>query len=258
MGKRITWRSRPRADIPFSGSIDDVTSDDKTNWVGPMSLAQLVELFWRVKTLKFTGTIYIDFTYLTDPEDVSSRVAGSQYYSLDVPLTRRSFIGIPPTSYFESDETDIFRENLHWGGLAQWAYSSSGETEIMLSETPPILRDNSGDYWLKPFFRISADSGVYDLPFAGISHGTDTQYDEGTLSDYEMIPAVLSLGGADVNFPILWYAYEYGSYNGLDDVVITSATAAIEVTEWFPYATKAGLDAWDTATGAPANGGPGG
>ena len=36
-----------------------------------------------------------------------------------------------------------------------------------------------------------------------------------------------------------------------------SGTPTITATEWWPYKTTAGLPAWDTATGAPINGGPG-
>jgi hypothetical protein len=42
-----------------------------------------------------------------------------------------------------------------------------------------------------------------------------------------------------------------------DGYVTTASDFVFEATEWWPYATTAGLPAWDTTTGLPLNGGPG-
>ena len=40
--------------------------------------------------------------------------------------------------------------------------------------------------------------------------------------------------------------------------MLTAYSGEAEIVEWFPYADRAGLDAWDTTTGLADNGGPGG
>lgn len=55
---------------------------------------------------------------------------------------------------------------------------------------------------------------------------------------------VMRLSSGDLSCPL---NSDYATLSG--DIVHTA-------TEWFPYSTKAGLPAWDAATGLPINGGP--
>lgn len=59
---------------------------------------------------------------------------------------------------------------------------------------------------------------------------------------------VLQLADSTVSCPL--YQYATGLTTSGSDFVITAK-------EWWPYATSAGLPAWDTSTGLPVNDGPG-
>ena len=251
MGLRITSRSRPRFDIPFgAGGITDVTSTDKSNWVGPMTLPQYVELLWRVRKITVTGSVF--FTWVEDGDTLS----GS--HSLDVTLTRQAVSGsFPSFTYEDADEIDVFRDLMTPTGFVRWVntYDPSDFLGHAVDDTFTILRDSSGQYWLKPWLGAAPDSSnESSVPAGVLREGTSSQADIGLSTvDYRMVSATIRLAGGDVSFPLLWGVGPF-----CDDVAITSATAYIAPTEWFPYADVAGSDAWNTATGEPANGGPGG
>lgn len=92
----------------------------------------------------------------------------------------------------------------------------------------PIYKDENGEYWI----RATVDNDDVRINRNVRESVDDIEFD---------CSLVLNCG----TFPVKFYS------SGVTPNLTITATA------WWPYATKSGDPAWDTATGDPINGGPG-
>lgn len=256
MGRRISSHSRFRFDLPFGeASRADPDTLDTDGAVGPLTRQQYVETFWRVAQIRISGEIDVTFTRDIDYPTTGTRESASVTAEFDATLVRTSIEGEFPTfTEVTSDEGNVFLDNLHHGGKAAFLYGDSMEFTIA-----EHLIDADGDFWLKPFISVSPATDFATEPAVLIEGGhMPKPYESLTEWDYSEVTLSLPLSSGTVTFPVLVSAFEFGSLQEVDDVVITATTATLEVVAWFPYADNAGLAAWDTTTGLQDNGGPGG
>ena len=246
MGHRVTWRDRQRSGYPWPLATLRINRADipalqasygalgeYQGLVGPLPMAAVVELLYRVRKVSFAGSFTVD---TPDPASTDS-------YSVSAELTLT-----PSTGGAALTETDLFQSlQSTIGGIIPRHYSFSQDSGDSISEffliddgigNFPIYADDLGGFWVRGRF--------YALPLGGISFAlANGVYDDAR--DY--FDATLSLRSGDFSIRAFIDGY-------LDERVISGQTLTITATEWFPYATTAGADAWDTATGAPVNGGP--
>ena len=283
MSQRITTQSRRRFDLPFGGAnYEDCTTLNKTGVPGPFTRAQFVELLWRVKKIRITANA--SFTY------TGFGSGGTQSATLNMSVELKRLKGSFPF-LVDADERTAFKElmapglnvynsNLVGGitsneaGRADWnSNSGSGQAYGSMQIHPwfrGIQKDNQGKYWLpnKPI-----DAGSEPQAFYCYTRGAYTQIGVDTASDpilgflnfdvsngaplfdnQQRVNSSINLHGGGVPFPLVVTA---GTSLAFSEVNVTSATATIQITEWFAYETQKGAPAWSAATGEPINGGPG-
>lgn len=235
MGHRITWRSRPKIWEFFGGAatVDSANPDSSAFTVfaaGPFTLAQVMELMWRVKKL----TIEADITSSdgADPPELTTETISV--------TVERSKSGTTLDAI--TNESELAAMNLEFGTIA----FHDGVGAVAYFEFPlggqkidgnNLVGKDENDLWWTLY------CGCY-------AQGANT----GIASERDIYGGTIfttSLVLASGTVPLRMSAYEQ-----LGDEV-TAVTASITAVEWFPYATRAGADAWNTATGAAANGGPG-
>lgn len=119
----------------------------------------------------------------------------------------------------------------------------SGEVAVIKSSPEVPLLDPSNSFYIG--FRFY----LYD------THPTDVGTIGTDLSDFSVPDAMacfytLRLSSGDLT------AQLYLEASGIPTAIGGGDDIMHEATEWWPYATSAGLPAWDTTTGLPINGGP--
>lgn len=252
MSRRITSRSRPRMSPLYGHAVaTTAAAAAAAGAIGPMSLAQLTELLWRVKSLRITAavTVTLPGAMPEDPPDILTN-------QFDVEILRY-LVGtvewIDPVR-FVNHESTIFQQHAAANPLTSWVrYVSHPEGSYYLGD--------SGFYLYAPLLplRLNQDeSGLYWIPNASLLAITDDAQGRCHLahrSPFVNLPMaaaagiVIPLASGDVPLP-LFAVSNYG------EATLSIDSCAVTVTEWFPYATTTGQAAWDTATGEPANGGP--
>lgn len=277
---RISHVSRYRWEIACgSGIISNATTLDKTNMPGPLTLWQMMELLWRVKEMKITGTAGISYTVdELDPADEEIKPvnkSGSISFDMDMERRRSNENDFPED---DSDENEVYAdnrthttsfENVVWRGKT--ATDSCGG-HVNTNYGHGISRDDSGDYWLP---RVSFTGSSHLTHFslgAGKSEvigstgeGEDAVDITGSVAiytgegipygdEYKIATTELSLQGTPVNFP---FFFRVSASSPAYDVIADSAEVTLDITKWFAYATKAGTPAWNENTGLAINGGPG-
>jgi len=231
MGLRVTTRSSPRTDryFPYGDTTAAAAGADDA-LTGPFTLAQVCELFYRVRKMRLVGEVtherYID----PPPEEGPLTEVSSTSMNVVTPRRNTSESGDPEIA----NEIEVLEQSgvslAYFDTLVTAAF---GWTE---GGDPEAMRDETGGYWLRLRFFV----GGVEYGDAFISSDPDLV---GDTIDFD---ATLTLGGADFSIPAKALAME-----------VTAASLAITVEEWWPYATSAGAAAWNTATGAAVNGGPG-
>jgi hypothetical protein len=238
MAYRITWRSRPRPDNGFYAGAAATTAaaqDDLHN-IGPFTEAQLTELFWRVRKIKIDATI--GWTTDADPPET-----GTDSFSVVLRRCEDNF-GLDEIT----DESVLFSTNLSGASVLFASDAEITDSGGELQFRGKIGRDESGKFWL-----IRGDEPA--IIFAsGMESHVSSYESEIAAGDMEVSGAVMELSGG-VEIPIYLVAHAYPVGLGRPRSV-TSATCTVAVEEWFPYKTTTGAAAWNTTTGAAANGGP--
>lgn len=265
MGVRISSHSRDRFDFPLGRhTVVDASATAKPDAPGPFTRAQMVELLWRVKKIRVTGSA--SFSY--EHSELTAPVTGS--VEVDVILTRASDYLVAVV-----DENELFLQlmgNEFYGApFAYWSaeIDDSGLGRVVMSPYFGGLPKDDDGYWLTGLFcQAGLGSGELATGQQVVSweEGGDIETGEWpagsktivlnvditsqAISPRVIIAATLNLQGTPVDFPLEVYAIDSA-------VELTGHAASIEITEWFPYATTAGAAAWNTTTGSPSNGGPG-
>lgn len=225
MGIRVTTRTRPRRDFPFTFGTTTAAAAATEKLAGPFTMAQLVELIFRVRKVRIVGEISHDRYIEPPPEEEPFTEASTT--EVDIVLPRRNTSEIDTAEI--ADEVEMLIQSTV--GLQFFDMPTSASFGGFLSS---IQKDETGGYWLDLNVAGSDETGV-----ASFTSGFGGEEDF-------IIDAMLTIGGAAVAIPTRVIGFN-----------VTAATCAVTIEEWWPYATSAGAAAWNTTTGAPVNGGPG-
>lgn len=143
------------------------------------------------------------------------------------------------------------------------AYAQN-ERELLKSETFLVFYDDDGNSFAlvsRPYL-IDGDfvnaAGVYVLSVDDQPENVEPKqvgFGIPYSGDFYSFTADLEILGTTYGFDCK--SFLFGIPADDPDLYVISAELTVSVTEWFPYATKNGSAAWNTSTGAPANGGPG-
>lgn len=247
MGIRISWRSRPRnVEYPWplrtkTTTIAELKTDygnsgPLTNLIGPLSLEAVCEFVYRVTELELSGELEFQ-----DNNGNWIPFSDTQTYTLAD--------GDPVTEADQFAKSNC-NESLPSGNVQSIAFLNSSlsglyqaqaiNSEIEGTETDvDIFEDENGDFWLSGLIDFELDDGI--LVFS-----LTTRYPNS--GSYEEFTADLILHSG---------TYQITAVGVSAGEQMRNLSLTVTATGWFPFATTTGLDAWNTTTGAPANGGPG-
>lgn len=238
MSHRITWRSRPRSQYPWPVRTLPSTlaalyagGGLVPGFIGPLPLPAAVELLFRVKKLAWSAAI-------TVPDQTPAESAADGDLVYDSGVTESDVFAA--TGYRPDLDDGQSLDLTSAGGTGYgWAkFINTGSAISILTENAEIFRDENGDFWLSGGIEVGGNA---DYVF---SIGTIDAGGSYLLFDIDL---VLSTGTHQIQGIATTFA---GSS-------VTAAALTLTATEWFPFRTAAGDPAWNTATGAPINGGPG-
>lgn len=217
--------------------------------IGPLTLAAVVELVYRVKSVSYSGSITVWPSYAGSEGSDETFATGGTATLEDQPGPAASneldqFIA----AQYQFDDVDP--GSISFGGTdgdggSLFIQAITGARSAWMGDKVDIWKDENGEFWLigEIVWSFSqTDPGIF-------SASIGTRDTGGTVLEVD-ISLVLKCG----TFPIKGVALTYDNY---DANAITAASLTVTATEWFPYKTTAGAAAWNTSTGAAANGGPG-
>lgn len=253
MGIRISWRSRPRnGEYPWLLRTESVTNagidygpDGMTRLIGPLTLEAVVELLYRVEEIQYDGSIAIDIGgYGSFDESFNGTL---------IPSFEEAPITVSEITKFERyfpQNPDPDNINLeyrdHDSNQPKWVRPITSSTfernDLPFSE---IYKDDNGNFYLNGGFDFTATADVGGTPFTYFI----SSYGNFSLDYVQVFDADLILFAG--TFPI-----KVGVPYSIGDTFVASHLT-LTASKWHPFATTTGSDAWNTTTGAPANGGPG-
>lgn len=229
MSDRVTIQGdRPR--LPGLHGIwlpSTVASMADNGYIGPFTRKQFAELCYRVKAIRIQASVSWD-----------DGIGGSGTDTMDVTLVRRddAFNGIANERRLISDIIGAEFPFVFGDGV--------GGFGTFLTAAGPAYKDENNDYWISSLGNDALAVTQNDVTLTANGTTPTPAANESvfasnvlTFSDASTAPLVLLVASANGD--------------------ITSASASVTITEWFPYKTTTGLPAWATATGLPINGGPG-
>lgn len=205
-----------------------VASMEDAGYIGPFTRRQFTELCYRVKAIRIQASVSWD-----------DGIGGSGTDTMDVTLVRRDDSNTAVTNE-RRITPDIIGPEFPF--VFTDGFSGFG---AFLTGAGPAYKDENGSYWIEgtsgPALAVNQNAIILSADGSTPGSPPDNQ---------RVFPAnVLTFSDATTAPLVLVVASGNGD--------ITSASASTTITEWFPYKTTAGLAAWNTATGAIANGGPG-
>lgn len=233
--RQTGWRYAPPGFTPATASACAAARR-----IGPMTREQLIQLIWRVREIEISGSIsFTNFT--TDPDAEDPTAAGdSETLSIDRTCIR---IISGEVAFSPVARKNFLEENMGKAGSVTLEESGSGASFILFVDKSKIYKDEVGKFWLEGGFNAKTPSP--DLR-ATVREALETDALEPDIN----FTGSITLLGTPVDFPMETF-FTSGVYS------VESASATIAPSAFYPYATTAGAAAWNTSTGAPANGGPG-
>lgn len=264
MGVRITSRSRPRYDYPWpyhTGektqaemlSVRDSGTSGHINFMGPFSLAAVMEMLYRVKTYQVEATLNIKYPEGTSPPTADGTMSAAL-------ISHQPFGGTPLLSdeisifSYNRDDLAAIHEPIVFDSRTGYVFFTPvrGTTPAYPVDQfePPIsvIKDENGEYWLDGNFECDC---YETLTPPDTFTGDITAFSDGGGGEAEVfidVQIILQSG----TFTVRASALGSGS-----ETIVGTPTLSFTATEWFPYATTTGDPAWDTTTGEAINGGPG-
>lgn len=224
---------------------------------------QYAELLHRVKKIRVQASCSYSYaiTYLgTDDPPPTGFPFPTQTgtIDLDVTMERVTHVGEGSTAL---TEIQVFEEGISRIEPYATLTNLSGDGMASMYPTTPWI-DGSNIKPSKLFFDAhkSVDGtvgGIYWL--ANFEFGSNPSGYGGDATFTDITVTLAGMNSGNVSIPMKYTSSlvsEIIDYKR-DEVTISGVSIALTVVEWFPYATKAGDPAWNTTTGAPANGGPG-
>jgi hypothetical protein len=193
--------------------------------VGPMTLAQAVEFYWRVKYFYFTNQSAGQF-------DISNPIKNGESTTEKGLCTGLS----PYISYFETSEDE------------------DASVGAYVSREASLVQDaaNHNNFYMELWFHLYSGSGfVNEAPIPGLwpqeavtqsfpAH--PYQLDDPTFIETQL---TINVTFGTHSIPVVGYKLRYDFFG--DPGVDVSEIKAIE---YWPYANSAGQPVWDTTTGA--------
>lgn len=228
MGQRVTIRSRPRYDAPFYAVVSTAAAQTAASSHGPFTVHQFAELLWRVKAITVTASL--GWSDNGDPEETGT-----------IEISRVMLRSSDPFAFYAIDDESGLLPNIPYASGGIWEEDDSDSNWQISSLSDLVFVDETGKYWIDSSFGFSVtQDGGYVL-----GRLVDPPLDNQQNID-------VSLAFADGSTVPLKLSAEVPS------TLITSATATVVITEWYPYADKSGAAAWSSSTGLPINDGPAG
>lgn len=203
-------------------------------YIGPLTLDAVFEILFRVKTFTAAGSI----TSAEGEDPVDNDHAGT-WTRMAEDWEFETITGTEETiaaNFIRAVEDPTANQAL---GIFEDAGHAPDSMAAAYGNRffPTVLIDEAGAYWMQLVFSSTRVDGSFNQT-------RFSQEDEG--EGRTIYPLILSSGTYDMRLsPFL-----SSGLIGTDEFSLTA-------TEWFPYATRSGAAAWNTSTGAPANGGPG-
>jgi hypothetical protein len=253
-----------------------------------VTLDQIAEIFYRVKDAHYAGG-NITWEVFGSPVTYPAPTAAPANRALEVNGTtyqKRGYTKVGASTYggvlYDAgngvDYSDIDREIGIWGGdtwhgstafsyeaddpnntegsTSQWwgLVGAGANVRAVFGGRIAVVRNDPSDevFAATNRFFIEFEFAWFDYNTV-LNFGGGTNIYDGVEGDWSANATVacdyvIRIQTGDVTCPI-YFSSLYPPVGGSD--VIHAATA------WWPYATTTGDPAWDDATGAPANGGPG-
>ena len=219
-GLRVTAKSRPRFDSPFTwgagvSTVEDIEEDYK-HWglIGPIEFQDAVRVIWRIATIHSSGT----WSNGGGPESLD--YVGYRVSDSGAEKENAVYEGV-----FGTFQSRIFAT---WTTLdLSWEWE---DPEV--SRRPNAMIDENGKYWLAIRITVGTESAAIAAKNYLIDGNSNTLF-----SGY----LTLASGTIPIRF------FKVGT---------ESVDIAFIPHWWFPYATKSGDPAWNPETGDPVNGGP--
>jgi len=271
------WDGSTYYDGTQSNSESEITPvvGDGTSYVGPFTLQEVFEIYWRIKTFKITGFPSASASSTVDTFTASASIAGGTYTEATSIL---------------NNETDLLKGLVGYGTCSQvgndqepppsdyyyGAFANAGASFTLSNSFPALIRhiQGSDDYYVSMDAQIN--SSAWGAP-GGDSYGVRNAYISVSLSKpnpdlgggsivpcdlpaTEYHPSVtMSLATALFSITLtggrVVTQNMYG-FHAVDDVHThmtftnsLSGTLAVEIDKYWPYANSAGAAIWDTATG---------
>jgi hypothetical protein len=243
MDTRVSLRSQGRYYKPFRTEAITAADAAAANKIGTLTKQQVLALLWRVKKLRIVASM--SYT-------VEAAIPGDPDVAMSVSVNRvipRTFDEEGFEFGAELEAKDFLKATMDFPYVRFEAFTDPDIAIFSIVsgfDAAYILLDEAEDYWLPSAPECDTDST------------DDTHRPSWSIAppDYEVTTELLFTGtlevlGASISIPMIAKA------NSVGTVSVDAAAFAVTVEEWYPYATTAGAAAWNTTTGAPANGGPG-
>jgi hypothetical protein len=231
--------------------VKEITNAERDNYgyannlLGPLTIQAITELLYRVEEVDFSGTIVIN--------------AFATNIAMPLSGTMLPVYGWDEREKFEHHSQNP-GEDVSFDHYYERYYGNPGdgqESELRpLSDSPlrpdlpeaEIYKDEDGNFWLHGYFGFFRHDGITPSWIFGLPVSSGSAL-PGTGETVVQFTIPLTLSGVVHNLAASVILYSGESFVSCDIAMIP--------TKWHAYKTTAGAPAWDTATGAPANGGPG-
>jgi hypothetical protein len=270
MDRRLSISSARGGYCPFfefPASEAEITGNQL---VGPFTRPEIIALIWRVKKLRVVASVAV-----TSERQIYNEA--TEEYEMEATSYTRALDEVISVNYLNSsdpaaptgdipDEDFLVSTEEERARVFRYATEDGSSTVKRANLGFPyadfplfgggyydqsVGKDSTGALWLN----IVLDAYVV---MAGDAGSTVWEI-KGAASDGDGIYEFDFAGSLDIlgNSLVLGMKVTPESESAGSNIAITSAAFAVTVEEWRPYATSSGDPAWNTTTGAPANGGPG-
>ena len=264
MGSRLSFRNRvesPLQDftVPYDAAYDAYPQ---------FTLPRLAELLMRVRKIRVEATWPYTFTDSQDPGNI---ISGSGSITMDLVADawdRQNDVIITADSYYRN----AIRQGTNTAESAPYeiGYFYGREDQTYTAQQADLGFGQGGlvpEGWLR-----RQNDGTFRGNFLEISASALLEYtdaysvfrSEVVSNAFRTVPSALDatlataslagLASGSMTFPA---RHLTSGTAGYAEISFGTPTLVLTATEWWPYATTAAAAAWNTATGAAANGGPG-
>ena len=253
---------------PFTTTAATVEEIEDARRIGPFTRAEVLALLWRVKKFNIvaevSGTgekeVYNEATeeYEMQATTISASINKSPQvcYNLSEDSSVEGFVPDDKIVPYLMLNVTVDGGQLVFSDPPDGTFEAEGAgIGFYFNSSSEVWKDPDGGHWLDMSMSAGKSASGSSTGGGAVSlRSTDDPLDP-AIVDQLHFTGSLVIGGTTVDLRMVATAVgnsEVGVVTAVD-----SASFEITVEEWRPYATSTGAAAWDTTTGAPANGGPG-